>query len=81
MASYNEWDGIPNHVNHKLLTDILRGEWGFNGFVMSDGGGMNLTYRVHHAAADSIESGILSINAGIDYELGNGAASGRLPSR
>ena len=78
MASYNEWDGIPNHVNHKLLTDILRGEWGFNGFVMSDGGGMNLTYRVHHAAADSIESGILSINAGIDYELGNGSCFGSL---
>ena len=47
MASYNEWDGIPNHVNHKLLTDILRGEWGFNGFVMSDGGGMDVTYREH----------------------------------
>jgi beta-glucosidase len=78
MASYNEWDGIPNHVNHKLLTDILRGEWGFNGFVMSDGGGMDVTYREHLAAADSIESGILSINAGIDYELGRGSCFGRL---
>ncbi|MFZ1978330.1 MAG: glycoside hydrolase family 3 N-terminal domain-containing protein, partial [Bacteroidota bacterium] len=78
MASYNEWDGIPNHVNHKLLTEILRTEWGFDGFVMSDGGGMNVTYRVHNAAADSIESGILSINAGIDYELGNGSCFGSL---
>ena len=78
MASYNEWDGIPNHVNHKLLTDILRGEWGFNGFVMSDGGGMNLTYREHHAALDSAESGILSINAGVDYELGRGNCFGTL---
>ncbi|MCX6122873.1 MAG: glycoside hydrolase family 3 C-terminal domain-containing protein [Ignavibacteriales bacterium] len=72
MASYNEWDGVPNHVNHKLLTDILRGEWGFNGYVMSDGGGMDVTYREHHAASDSIESGILSLNAGLDYELGRG---------
>src|SRR5208283_3916793 len=51
MASYNEWDGVPNHVNHKLLTGILRNEWGFNGYVMSDGGGMNVTVRDHHAAA------------------------------
>jgi len=78
MASYNEWDGVPNHVNHKLLTDILRGEWGFNGFVMSDGGGMDVTYREHYAAADSIESGILSVNAGIDYELGRGSCFGTL---
>jgi beta-glucosidase len=78
MASYNEWDGVPNHVNHKLLTDILRGEWGFNGFVMSDGGGMDVTYREHLAALDSLESGILSINAGIDYELGRGSCFGTL---
>jgi beta-glucosidase len=78
MASYNEWDGVPNHVNHKLLSDILRGEWGFGGFVMSDGGGMDVTYREHCAAADSIESGILSLNAGIDYELGRGNCFGSL---
>ncbi|MGA3286963.1 MAG: glycoside hydrolase family 3 N-terminal domain-containing protein [Bacteroidota bacterium] len=78
MASYNEWDGVPNHVNHKLLTDILRNEWGFNGFVMSDGGGMDVTYREHFAAADSIESGILSVQAGIDYELGRGSCFGTL---
>src|SRR4030042_1226064 len=71
MASYNEWDGVPNHVNKKLLTDILRGEWGFNGYVMSDGGGMDVTYRNHLAAKDSAESGVLSIMAGIDYDLGS----------
>lgn len=71
MASYNEWDGIPNHVNKKLLTDILRNEWDFNGYVMSDGGGMDVTYRNHLAAADSAESGVLSIMAGIDYDLGS----------
>jgi len=71
MASYNEWDGVPNHVNKKLLTDILRGEWGFKGYVMSDGGGMNVTYQNHLAAADSAVSGVLSIIAGIDYDLGS----------
>ncbi len=70
MASYNEWDGVPNHVNHKLLTDILRTEWGFNGFVMSDGGGIDVVYEDHHAAAGPAEAGILSIDAGVDYDLG-----------
>jgi beta-glucosidase len=69
MASYNEWDGVPNHVNHKLLTNILRNEWGFNGYVMSDGGGMDVLYQNHLCAADSAEAGRLSIKAGLDYDL------------
>ena len=72
MASYNEWDGVPNHVNRKLLTEILRNEWSFKGYIMSDGGGMDVTYREHRAAADATESGILSVMAGVDYELGRG---------
>jgi beta-glucosidase len=71
MASYNEWDGVPNHINHKLLTEILRDEWGFMGYVMSDGGGMDVTWREHLAAKDSAESGILSMLAGVDYDLGS----------
>jgi beta-glucosidase len=71
MVSYNEWDGVPNHVNHKLLTGILRDDWGFKGYVMSDGGGMDVTYRDHSAAADSAESGALSVIAGLDYDLGS----------
>ncbi len=70
MASYNEWDGVPNHVNHKLLTEILRGEWGFDGYVMSDGGGIDVLYQDHHAAAGPAEAGVLSIEAGLDYDLG-----------
>ncbi|MBN2012547.1 glycoside hydrolase family 3 C-terminal domain-containing protein [candidate division KSB1 bacterium] len=71
MASYNEWDGVPNHVNHKLLTEILRDEWGFTGYVMSDGGGMDVTYQHHLAAANPAESGAMSIRAGLDYDLGS----------
>jgi beta-glucosidase len=70
MASYNEWDGVPNHANHKLLTDILRTEWGFDGFVMSDGGGIDVLYQNHLAAADPAGAGILAIEAGVDYDLG-----------
>ena len=36
MASYNEIDGVPSHANRWLLRDVLRKEWGFNGFVVSD---------------------------------------------
>ena len=36
MASYNEIDGIPSHANRWLLRDVLRKEWGFKGFVVSD---------------------------------------------
>ena len=36
MASYNEIDGIPSHANHWLLNEVLRGEWGFKGGVVSD---------------------------------------------
>lgn len=69
MASYNEWDGVPNHVNHKLLTDILRGEWGFRGFVMSDGSGIDVLVENHHVAANLAQAGLLSLEAGLDYDL------------
>jgi len=67
MASYNEWDNVPNHVNRRLLTDILRGEWGFDGYVMADGGGIESVVDEHHAAASYAEAGILCIEAGLDY--------------
>ena len=70
MASYNEWDGVPNHVSHRLLTEILRTEWGFDGFVMSDGGGIDTVYENHLAAAGPAEAGIVCLEAGVDYDLG-----------
>ena len=78
MASYNEWDGVPNHVNRHLLTDILRGDWGFNGFVMSDGGGLDVLYEQHHVAAGADEAGLLALAAGLDYDLHSKGAFLRL---
>ncbi len=69
MASYNEWDGVPNHVNRHLLTDILRGEWGFKGFVMSDGSGLDVLVENHHIAATLEDAGLLALGAGLDYDL------------
>jgi beta-glucosidase len=70
MASYNEWDGVPNHVNHRLLTDILRTQWGFDGLVMSDGGGIEKVYQDNLAAAGPAEAGVLAIEAGVDFTGG-----------
>lgn len=72
MASYNEWDEVPNHMNKKLLTDILRKEWGFDGYVMSDGGGIADLYKVHFVAKTPAEAGKLAIDAGVDMELAGG---------
>ena len=47
MASYNEINGIPSHVNPWLLKDLLRGEWGFTGLVISDGWGVDDLIRQH----------------------------------
>ncbi len=69
MASYNEIDGIPSHVNHWLLEDLLRGEWGFQGIVCSDGGGIRDLVTRHHVAVDEADAARQAISAGIDVEL------------
>jgi beta-glucosidase len=68
MASYNEIDGVPNHANYWLLTEVLRGEWGFTGYVISDYDGVNRMVTQHHASADKEEAAMRSINAGMDFE-------------
>jgi beta-glucosidase len=73
MASYNEIDGIPNHINHWLLDRVLRQEWGFRGYVMSDGGGLQMLVETHHVAADFAEAARKALAAGVDYDLSDGA--------
>jgi beta-glucosidase len=69
MASYNEIDGIPAHANKWLLQDVLCQEWGFRGFVTSDGGGIGQLANLHHVAADRAEAAKMALEAGIDFEL------------
>jgi beta-glucosidase len=69
MASYNEINGIPGHVNHWLLRDVLRREWGFDGFITSDGGGIRQLVTEHHVAADKAEAARKVLQAGVDFEL------------
>ncbi|MCB8983970.1 MAG: glycoside hydrolase family 3 C-terminal domain-containing protein [Ardenticatenaceae bacterium] len=69
MASYNEINGIPVHKNKWLLQDVLRGEWGFDGLIISDGGGIRDLERLHHVAADRADAARQALESGIEYEL------------
>lgn len=66
MAAYNEIDGVYCHANHALLTDLLRGEYGFEGFVMSDGVAID---QLDAVTGDRCASGALALNAGVDMGL------------
>ena len=68
MASFNELDGVPATANRHLMQDILRDEWGFKGFVVTDYTGIN-EMVCHGYAADEADAGRLAINAGIDMDM------------
>lgn len=72
MTSYNSIDGVPCTSNKHLLTDILRGEWGFEGFVYSDLLSVDGVAQMF-AAADNKEGASLCLKAGLDMDLGGGA--------
>jgi beta-glucosidase len=78
MASYNEIDGIPSHVNAWLLDKVLRQEWGFRGYVTSDGGGLQMLVTTHHIAADNADAARQALAAGVDYDLSDGSVFGTL---
>ena len=74
MASYNEVDGLPSHANEWLLRDLLRKEWPFHGFVVSDYYAIwELNYRPethgHFVAKDKREACKLAVKAGVNIEL------------
>jgi beta-glucosidase len=74
MASYNEIDGVPSHASRWLLTNVLREEWGFRGFVVSDYFAIReLDERPelygHRVARDGKEAAALAVRAGVNIEL------------
>ncbi len=73
MASYNEIDGIPSHINHWLLDKVLRQEWGFRGVIVSDGNGLQMLVDTHHVAANKADAARLALAAGVDYDLSDGS--------
>ena len=70
MTSYNSLDGIPTTCNRELLTGVLRDEWNFNGFVVSDLESIDGIARDHNVAASPQEAGEMALNAGVDVDLG-----------
>jgi beta-glucosidase len=69
MASYNEIDGVPSHINHWLLGKVLRGEWGFKGFITSDGDGIQMLVDGHHVAYNNSDAARQALAAGIQFDL------------
>ncbi len=69
MNSYSEIDGIPCASSKRLLTDILRNEWGFDGIVVSDYFAVNMLMEYHRMAKDKAEAAKYALEAGIDIEL------------
>jgi len=71
MAAYNSLDGTPCSSNKWLLTDVLRKEWGFKGFVVSDYFSVVHIYEKHKVAKTKAEAAKQAVEAGLDIELPN----------
>jgi beta-glucosidase len=69
MPSYNEVDGIPSHANTWMLKTVLRGEWGFDGVIVSDWFAIQQLIGRHHIAADGAEAARRALAATVDIEL------------
>jgi len=68
MAGFNEVGGVPMHASRGVMTDLLRGEWGFGGVVVSDWAGVQELIP-HGVAADRAEAARLGLHAGVDVDM------------
>jgi beta-glucosidase-like glycosyl hydrolase len=69
MPAYHDIDNDSCHASQRLLTGVLRGEWGFDGLIVADYIGISLLYQHHNLARDRAEAAALAFNAGLDIEL------------
>lgn len=69
MPAYNEIDGVPCTTNTELLDGVLRGEWGFDGMVITDCGAIDMLASGHDVAGDGRDAAVQAIEAGIDMEM------------
>jgi beta-glucosidase len=70
MCAYNRFEGEPCCGSDELLVDILRNQWGFEGYVVSDCGAINNFYRSHNTSKDAAEASADAVIAGTDLECG-----------
>jgi beta-glucosidase len=79
MSAFQDLNGVPASANHHTLTDILRGEWQFSGFVVSD---WSATHELiaHGAAADDSQAALRALTAGVDMDMVDGAYLSSIPA-
>jgi beta-glucosidase len=78
MSSFNDLNGVPGVANHHTLTDVLRNEWKFNGFVVSDWGAVH-ELIAHGFAADGAQAALESLTAGVDMDMVDGDYAKSIP--
>ena len=66
MASYNDYDGVPVIASRQFLTDILRGEYGFKGYVVSDSGAVEFLHQKHRVAPTPSDGILQAVQAGLN---------------
>lgn len=69
MPGHQDYNGVPCHMNEWLLEDVLRGELGFDGFVISDNNDVGRLQTMHHITKTRAEAAILGLKAGVDMDL------------
>jgi beta-glucosidase len=74
MPSYNEIDGMPSHANTWLLGDVLRGEWGFDGAIISDYYAISDLQDIHKVAGSRENAALRALAAGVDSDLPSGGS-------
>lgn len=68
MVSFNDVNGVPSSANRRLLHDILRGEWGWDGLIVSDWNSIRELIN-HGVAANNVEAAVMASNAGVDVDM------------
>lgn len=79
MASHGEIGGVPDHADIGLLSDRLRDDWGFDGYVVSDWDDVRRIHSLHGVAEDEAEAAIMGLKAGVNLELANNGVYLMLP--
>ncbi|MGR5063999.1 glycoside hydrolase family 3 N-terminal domain-containing protein [Photobacterium sp. DNB22_13_2] len=75
MPAYHDIDGEPCHSSSYLLTEVLRNQWGFDGLIVADYGGIELLSEHHATAEDRVDAAAQAFNAGLDVELPDDACT------
>ncbi len=74
MPGHQDLNGVPCHMNDWLLNDVLRDEWGFDGFLVSDNNDVSRLHLMHHIAKNRTEAAVMGLESGVDMDLVIGKA-------